>query len=119
MDVLVGRKNTGKIEGTITTNGFLKNDDVFATVCGYVEQVDIHSPTSTVLEALNFSAKLRLPSNVSPERRDRFVQNWLRKLDLTPIQHRRIGSLDVRGVRAHVSVSCRSRVGLVSVYGVA
>ena len=54
MDVLVGRKNTGKIEGTITTNGFLKNDDVFATVCGYVEQVDIHSPTSTVLEALNF-----------------------------------------------------------------
>ena len=107
LDVLAGRKNTGKIEGTVTTNGFLKNDDVFATVCGYVEQVDIHSPTSTVLEALNFSAKLRLPSNVSPERRDRFVQNWLRKLDLTPIQHRRIGSLDVPG---GLSIEQRKRV---------
>ena len=107
LDVLAGRKNTGKIEGTVTTNGFLKNDDVFATVCGYVEQVDIHSPTSTVLEALNFSAKLRLPSNVSPERRDRFVRNWLRKLDLTPIQHRRIGSLDVPG---GLSIEQRKRV---------
>jgi len=48
LDVLAGRKNTGKIEGVVTTNGFLKNDDNFATVCGYVEQVDIHSPTATV-----------------------------------------------------------------------
>eukprot|EP00939_MAST-03C_sp_MAST-3C-sp1_P004434 g4434.t1 len=107
LDVLAGRKNTGTIKGTISTNGYLKEDDVFSTICGYVEQVDIHSPTATVLEALNFSATLRLPSSVSVARRQRFVSSWLRRLDLVPIQDRRIGHLDRPG---GLSIEQRKRV---------
>jgi ABC-type multidrug transport system ATPase subunit len=36
----------------------------FAQV-GYVEQMDIHSPSATVEEALWFSGRLRLPPSVS------------------------------------------------------
>lgn len=34
---------------------------MFSRVAGYVEQMDIHSPSATVAEALRFSAFLRLP----------------------------------------------------------
>ena len=37
----------------------------FARVSGYVEQTDIHSPQSTVKEALWFSARLRLSDDIS------------------------------------------------------
>jgi ATP-binding cassette subfamily G (WHITE) protein 2 (SNQ2) len=34
---------------------------------GYVQQMDTHEPTSTVREALTFSAKLRQPPSVPLE----------------------------------------------------
>eukprot|EP00940_MAST-03C_sp_MAST-3C-sp2_P002559 g2559.t1 len=107
LDVLAGRKNTGVIKGTVSTNGYLKDDDVFSTICGYVEQVDIHSPTATVAEALNFSATLRLPSSTIASRRERFVKSWIRRLDLSPIATRRIGQLDKPG---GLSIEQRKRV---------
>ena len=81
MDVLVGRKNTGKIEN-YHNEQFLKNDDVFN--CLRLRRAGRYSLSNfNCTRGSELSAKLRLPSNVSPERRDRFVRNWLRKLDLT------------------------------------
>lgn len=69
MDVLAGRKTGGYIEGDIRISGHPKEQRTFARVSGYVEQNDIHSPQVTVFESLWFSASLRLPKEVTKEKR--------------------------------------------------
>ncbi len=49
----------GVIQGDIRMNGYPKEQATFARVSGYVEQFDVHSPQTTVREALLFSAQLR------------------------------------------------------------
>lgn len=46
--------------GDIFVGGFPKVQSTFSRVCGYVEQNDIHSARTTVREALQLSAQLRL-----------------------------------------------------------
>ena len=58
LDVLARRKTGGKITGEILING-RKADSQLNRIIGYVEQQDIHNPTQTVLEALEFSATVR------------------------------------------------------------
>ena len=65
MDLIAGRKNVGVVEGTILINGFPQNLQTFNRLCGYVEQNDLHFPFTTVREALEFSAQLRLPPEVT------------------------------------------------------
>ncbi len=60
MDVLARRKTGGKTTGEILING-RKADSNLNRVIGYVEQQDIHNPSQTVLEALEFSAIVRSP----------------------------------------------------------
>ena len=61
MDVIAGRKTTGRITGEIELNGFPKDQKVLRRIMGYVEQTDILSSALTVYETLLFSARLRLP----------------------------------------------------------
>lgn len=70
MDCLAGRKTSGYIEGDIKISGYLKQQQTFARVSGYVEQNDIHSPQVTVYESLCFSSYLRLPKEVNKEQRE-------------------------------------------------
>ena len=53
--------------------GFSKEQKSFARISGYVEQNDIHSPQTTVREALQYSASLRLGPEVGRERTEDFV----------------------------------------------
>jgi ABC-type multidrug transport system ATPase subunit len=69
MDVLSGRKTGGYIEGRISISGYPKNQQTFARISGYCEQVDIHSPHVTVYESLVYSAWLRLSPDVDSETR--------------------------------------------------
>ena len=69
MDVLAGRKTGGYIEGDIKISGYPKEQRTFARISGYVEQNDIHSPQVTVEESLWFSSSLRLPKEVSKEKK--------------------------------------------------
>jgi ABC-type multidrug transport system ATPase subunit len=69
MDVLAGRKTGGYIEGDIKISGYPKEQRTFARISGYVEQNDIHSPQVTIEESLWFSASLRLPKDVSIDKR--------------------------------------------------
>lgn len=64
MDVLAGRKTGGYIEGDIRISGYPKKQKTFARISGYCEQNDIHSPQTTVREALIYSAWLRLNTEV-------------------------------------------------------
>jgi ABC-type multidrug transport system ATPase subunit len=69
LDVLAGRKTGGHTEGTIRIAGYPKKQEIFSRISGYCEQSDIHSPNLTVYESLQFSAWLRLPSNVKSHQR--------------------------------------------------
>ena len=58
LDVIAGRKTAGTITGDIMVNGVPKQDEPFRRIVGYVEQMDIHDPFTTVREGLIFAAKL-------------------------------------------------------------
>jgi ABC-type multidrug transport system ATPase subunit len=69
MDVLAARKTDGEIEGEVLMNGHPLPVS-FQRTTGYCEQVDVHLPQATVREALEFSALLRQPKNLSDKVRD-------------------------------------------------
>ncbi|KAF1334207.1 Atp-binding protein, partial [Globisporangium splendens] len=64
MDVIAGRKTGGEIQGKILLNGYEATDLAIRRSTGYCEQVDIHSESATIREALTFSAFLRQDSTV-------------------------------------------------------
>ena len=49
---------------------------------GYVQQQDLHLPTSTVREALQFSALLRQPPSVSRAEKLAYVEEVIRLLEM-------------------------------------
>jgi len=97
MDVIAGRKTSGTIKGQILVNGQELDPQTYQKLIGYVEQNDLHMPFSTVAEALEFSAALRLPSSVTAAQRKAFVNELLGLLELEPIRNRIIGGADVSG----------------------
>jgi ATP-binding cassette subfamily G (WHITE) protein 2 (PDR) len=58
LDVLSNRKNVGVITGSILVNGN-SPDDTYQRRTGYAQKADYHLPTTTVKEALRFSAEIR------------------------------------------------------------
>ena len=76
----------GHIEGDIRMNGHPKEQTSFARVSGYVEQNDVHSPQTTVREALNFSAQLRFAQGVPGDTIQAFVDEVMGLVELTVLQ---------------------------------
>ncbi|KAF3168493.1 hypothetical protein TWF225_011796 [Orbilia oligospora] len=60
LDVLASRTTTGVISGNMFVDG-RDRDESFQRKTGYVQQQDLHLHSSTVREALEFSALLRQP----------------------------------------------------------
>jgi ABC-type multidrug transport system ATPase subunit/ABC-type multidrug transport system permease subunit len=106
MDVIAGRKTSGTIKGDIIVNGNPQVLDTFSRISGYVEQMDIHSPMTTVAEAVYFSARLRLPETVAMAVKDKFVEQILDTLELNFIKNKIVGTLSDGGL----SVEQRKRL---------
>eukprot|EP00884_Botryococcus_braunii_P023385 jgi/Botrbrau1/9730/Bobra.0388s0022.1 len=106
MDVLAGRKTSGVVKGEIRVGGFLKNQETFARVAGYVEQFDIHQPNTTVAEALWVSARLRTSDEINNVVLHAFVGEVLNLVELTPIRDVLVG---IPG-RSGLSVEQRKRL---------
>ncbi|KAL7166187.1 hypothetical protein ACSBR2_036964 [Camellia fascicularis] len=98
MDVLAGRKTGGYIEGRITISGYPKKQETFARVTGYCEQTDIHSPHVTVYESLQYSAWLRLPSDIDSASKKMFVDEVMELVELTPLKEALVGLPGVNGL---------------------
>ena len=101
MDCIAGRKTTGHLTADIRVNG--EPVDVHSmhfqrAIVGYVEQTDLHIGTSTVQEALEFSARLRLPLSVSVEAQRSFVMEVMDLMDLTPFKDNVIGDAAIAGL---------------------
>jgi ATP-binding cassette subfamily G (WHITE) protein 2 (PDR) len=71
----------GVISGSIFVDG-RERDESFQRKTGYVMQQDIHLQTSTVREALEFSALLRQPVEYTHEQRLGYVDHVIELLDM-------------------------------------
>jgi len=90
LDVLAARKSIGVIEGDILMNG-RPIDKSFARGCAYAEQLDVHEWTTTVREALLFSAMLRQPEDVPQSEKEAYVEDIIELLELQDLADGMIG----------------------------
>ncbi|OBR06397.1 Multidrug resistance protein cdr1 [Colletotrichum higginsianum IMI 349063] len=81
LDVLANRVTVGVVSGDILVNGVAR-DKSFQRKAGYVQQQDIHLETSTVREALRFSAMLRQPASVSKQEKHAYVEEVIGLLEM-------------------------------------
>eukprot|EP00403_Amphidinium_massartii_P008428 CAMPEP_0178426162 /NCGR_PEP_ID=MMETSP0689_2-20121128/29096_1 /TAXON_ID=160604 /ORGANISM="Amphidinium massartii, Strain CS-259" /LENGTH=1373 /DNA_ID=CAMNT_0020047847 /DNA_START=36 /DNA_END=4154 /DNA_ORIENTATION=+ len=95
LDVVAGRKTSGYTSGELYMNGHPLDRLSFSRISGYVEQTDIHTPTSTIAESFRFSARLRLPSSVTSSQIDKFVKQTLKTLELDECAGLLVGGLSV------------------------
>jgi ABC-type multidrug transport system ATPase subunit len=82
LDVLASRVTMGVIDGKILVDGQAR-DDSFQRKTGYAQQQDLHLDTSTVREALIFSALLRQPANIPRHEKIAYVDEVIDLLDMT------------------------------------
>jgi len=92
LDVLAGRKNSGTIKGLMTVNGKPKEENSFRRMMAYVEQFDSLLTRDTAREALEFSAALRLPKEISNADRQAWVETVIKLLELGPIANTLVGT---------------------------
>jgi ATP-binding cassette subfamily G (WHITE) protein 2 (SNQ2) len=90
LDTISQRKDTGRVEGQMLMGG-TPLDETFSRSCGFCMQQDVHEPLTTVREALEFSAKLRQPSNVPLADKLSHVESIISLLELHSIADALIG----------------------------
>lgn len=81
LDVLATRVTMGVVTGEMLVDG-KQRDLSFQRKTGYVQQQDLHLETSTVREALRFSAILRQPNTVSIKEKYEYVEEVLKLLEM-------------------------------------
>ena len=81
LDVLATRVTTGVVTGEMLVDG-RPRDQSFQRKTGYVQQQDLHLHTSTVREALRFSAVLRQPSHFSYQEKVDYVEEVIALLGM-------------------------------------
>ncbi|KAL4878791.1 ABC-2 type transporter-domain-containing protein [Aspergillus karnatakaensis] len=81
LDVLANRTTVGVITGSMLVDG-RDQDKSFQRKTGYVQQQDLHLPSSTVREALEFSALLRQPPQYSRAEKLAYVETVIDLLNI-------------------------------------
>ncbi|KAJ5511411.1 CDR ABC transporter [Penicillium expansum] len=81
LDVLADRVTIGIVSGQMLIDGRLR-DDSFQRKTGYVQQQDLHLETSTVREALVFSALLRQPATIPRQENIAYVEEVIQMLGM-------------------------------------
>ncbi|EOD52405.1 putative abc transporter cdr4 protein [Neofusicoccum parvum UCRNP2] len=81
LDTLAARTTMGVVTGDVLVDGLPRNAN-FQRSTGYVQQQDIHLETSTVREALNFSALLRQPATVSRQEKIDYAWEVIKLLEM-------------------------------------
>ncbi|KAH9868944.1 hypothetical protein J1614_008021 [Plenodomus biglobosus] len=90
LDVLAERTTMGVITGSMFVNG-APLDSAFQRSTGYVQQQDLHLETSTVREALRFSAVLRQPKHVSRQEKYNYVEEVIKMLNMSDFSNAVVG----------------------------
>ncbi|KAL7273249.1 Multidrug resistance protein [Rhizina undulata] len=90
LDVLASRVTMGVVTGDMLVNGHSR-DSSFQRKTGYVQQQDLHLATSTVREALTFSALLRQPKSVSRAEKLAYVDEVIKLLEMEEFSEAVVG----------------------------
>ncbi|PVH71205.1 putative ABC multidrug transporter, partial [Cadophora sp. DSE1049] len=90
LDVLAQRTSVGVVTGDMLVNG-KPLDSSFQRRTGYVQQQDLHLETSTVREALRFSAMLRQPKSISRKEKYDYVEDVIKMLDMVEFSEAVVG----------------------------
>ena len=114
IEILAGRHKIGRVSGTIRAIKASLESDSDATssrrAIGFVDQEDALPAFSTVREALQMSADLSLPDNVSRAEKRDIVDSIIHQLGLERVANKRIGDANRRGLsggeRRRVSIGC-------------
>ncbi|KAF5864492.1 hypothetical protein ETB97_007597 [Aspergillus alliaceus] len=81
LDVLAKRVSIGVVTGDMLVDGKTL-DNSFQRKTGYVQQQDLHLATTTVREALRFSAALRQPRSVPKKEKYMYVEEVIEMLNM-------------------------------------
>jgi ATP-binding cassette, subfamily G (WHITE), member 2, PDR len=81
LNVLADRVTMGVVTGDMAVNGVARGK-AFQRQTGYVQQQDLHLETSTVREALRFSAVLRQPATVTTQQKYAYVEEVIHTLEM-------------------------------------
>jgi ATP-binding cassette subfamily G (WHITE) protein 2 (PDR) len=91
LDCLAQRTSVGVLTGDMLVNG-KPLDPSFQRKTGYVQQQDLHLETSTVREALRFSAMLRQPKEVPQQEKYDFVEDVIKMLNMEDFSEAIVGN---------------------------
>ena len=91
LDTLSQRTSVGVLTGDMFVNG-KSLDASFQRKTGYVQQQDLHLETTTVREALRFSAMLRQPKTVSVKEKHEFVEDVIKMLNMEDFSEAIVGT---------------------------
>lgn len=109
LDVLAQRKTGGITVGSIMVDGKLK-DSYYNRLVGYVEQTNVFLPTQTVVETIEFNARMRLPKDLPESEKKRRIQEVLRSVELSHVASRPVGTPETGGLspelRKKLSIAC-------------
>ncbi|GJE86387.1 pleiotropic drug resistance ABC transporter [Phanerochaete sordida] len=94
LNTLAARQSTGVVRGDRFVNGQALPKD-FQAQTGYCQQLDTHLATSTVREALLFSAKLRQPPSVPLKEKEEYVERCLEMCGLEAYADAIVGTLNI------------------------
>jgi ABC-type multidrug transport system ATPase subunit len=93
LDALNGFRPASDGQVLVNNNDLYSNFHIYRTQLGYVPQKNIIHMELTVHEALNYSARLRLPADTTPEERKQRIAEVLEILNLTECRDRVINKL--------------------------
>ncbi|PWY91900.1 ABC transporter [Aspergillus sclerotioniger CBS 115572] len=91
LNTLAQRIDFGVISGTFLVDG-KPLPKSFQRATGFAEQMDIHEPTATVRESLQFSALLRQPKEVPIQEKYDYCEKIIDLLEMRPIAGAIVGS---------------------------
>jgi len=110
LDILARKNKRGLVAGKVLVNGAEISDSEFRKISGFVDQEDSLLPTLTVFETIMYSARLRLPRDMSVEAKRCRVLETMHELGILPIRNMMIGSEGARGIsggeKRRVSIAC-------------
>ncbi|KAJ8294266.1 Brefeldin A resistance protein [Rhodotorula toruloides] len=108
LNVLAQRVSTGVVTGDMLVNG-RPLPVSFQRQTGYAMQQDVHDPTTTVREALQFSALLRQPRTVSKAEKFAYVEEIIKLLEMEPYAEALVGEV---GMGLNVEQRKRLTIGV-------
>jgi len=94
LNTLAQRINFGVVTGDFMVDG-KPLPTSFQRATGFAEQMDIHEPTATVREALQFSALLRQPADVPIEEKYEYCERIIDLLEMRDIAGATIGAVGI------------------------